>query len=150
MSTRLWTDDEFERMSWHDNHVHALRILEGRYGSGRLLLDVDYILEWHCDAEEHRFLVQPVTLTFFDVSALRLTLDYASPSAALAPFSIDAIERRLEERERYTARLWTILISWPPGEITFEAAGYEQRAIGRAVPSREQCLRPDERVTDPS
>ena len=140
-----WTEAQFEDMSWHDNHVHALRIVEGAYGAGELVLDLDYILEWLCDAEEYRFRILPATLTFLDVTRLRVCLDYASPSAALSPFSIHAIERRPEARERYVAQIWRIVIDWPQGEIEFEAAGFVQHGTEPPVLCREQWLRPEER-----
>jgi hypothetical protein len=148
MPEQIWTDRLFEQMSWHDNHVHGLRINEGAYGMGELILDLDYILEWLCDAEGCKFRLIPATLRFFEVTNLRVSLDYATPAAALGPFSIDAIERRHEARERYVAQVWKILINWPQGEIEFDAQGFEQRAWGVAVLSESQCLRPEERKRD--
>ena len=63
----------------------------------------------------------------------------------MEPFSIHAIERRTEVRERYVAQLWTILVNWPAGEISFEANGYEQVACGKEVVSCMQHLLPEER-----
>ena len=145
MSEQVWTHDQFEEMSWHDNHVHSIRIVEGIHGSGMLVLDLDYILEWICDVDGSRFRITPATLTFHEVTDLRISLDYAAATAALGPFSIHAIERRTESRERYVAQIWKILINWPRGEIVFEATGFEQRAIGRPVVSENQVLRPAER-----
>jgi hypothetical protein len=105
MTPLHWTHEDFERMSWHDNHVHALRIVEGRHGAGELLL----------------------------------------VSAALVPFSIHAIERRDEVRERYVAQVWKIAVNWPVGEITFEADGFEQRSTGEAVLTDLQVLSPAQR-----
>jgi hypothetical protein len=133
-------------MSWHDNYVHALRIVQGGHGAGELVLDLDYILEWIKGAEGMRFRILPVHLRFIEVKALRITLDYASPSAAMGPFSMHAIERRTQARDRYAAQLWKILVSWPVGEITFEASSYEQRGWGRQVLSHLQHLLPQERV----
>jgi hypothetical protein len=143
-----WTDAQFDDLSWHDNHVHALRIVEGAYGAGELVLDLDYILEWICGAEEDRFRILPATLTFLDVTRLRICLDYATPSAALGPFAIHAIERRREARERYVAQVWKIVINWPKGEIEFEAAGFVQHGTGAPVLCHDQCLRPEERQQD--
>jgi hypothetical protein len=143
---RIWTHAQFNEMSWHDNHVHALRIVEGVHGSGQLVLDLDYILEWLCgNPGEQRFRIVPVSLTFNDVFALRLALDYASPTAAFGPFSIGSIERRVESRPRYEATIWRILINWPVGEISFEASGYEQRGIGGEVLCSEQYLSAERR-----
>jgi len=145
MSGQIWTDQQFEEMSWHDNHVHGLRIVEGEYGAGELTLDLDYIVEWICDGDRYRFRIVPVCLRFLEVTDLRVVLDYSTPTAALGPFSIHAIERRNEVRERYVAQLWKIAINWPQGEIAFEAKGFEQRAMGTPVVSELQRLRPEER-----
>jgi hypothetical protein len=74
-----------------------------------------------------------------------MTLDYATPTAALGPFSIHAIERRTEQRERYAALLWRMVINWPSGEISFEAQGYDQRGTGTPLLADNQYLRPQER-----
>ncbi len=144
---KVWTDRQFDEMSWHDNHVHALRIVEGLHGSGELVLDIDYILEWLPGGPEFRFRIVPARLTFFEVFALRLTLDYATPSAAFGPFSIHSIERKQEPRERYAARVWKIALNWPVGEIGFEAKGFEQQAVGAPVLSARQWLPAHERAT---
>lgn len=146
MPLEYWTQEQFAEMSWHDNYVHALRIVQGDHGAGELVLDLDYILEWIKGADGMRFRILPANLRFIEVTALRITLDYASPSAAMGPFSLHAIERRTQARERYDAQLWKILVSWPAGEITFEASGYEQRGWGKQVLSRLQHLLPEERV----
>jgi hypothetical protein len=76
-----WTHEQFDEMSWHDNHVHSLRVLEGENGAGELLLDLDYILEWLKCTDSMRFDLVPATLRFTGVTNLRIFLDYASPSA---------------------------------------------------------------------
>lgn len=145
MNDYLWTQEQFYEMSWHDNHVHAFRIEEGAHGSGMLILDLDYILDWISNAKGYQFRIIPVTLKFFEVSDLRVSLDYASPTAALGPFSIHDIERKYVQRERYTAQIWTIAINWPAGEISFESSGFEQHGQGCSVISDGQYLSPDER-----
>ena len=145
MNELRWTHDQFEEMSWHDNHVHALRIVAGDQGAGELVLDIDYIAEWLRNGDAFQFRLVPATLRFIDVTNLRFSLDYASASAALGPFSIHAIERRTEQRERYVAQLWRIEVNWPGGEVSFEASGYEQSATAKAVISAHQCLSPAER-----
>lgn len=141
-----WTDRQFEAMSWHDNHVHALRIVEGEHGAGELVLDLDYVLEWVCAADGCQFRIVPATLRFFGVTGLRIALDYARPSAALGPFAIHAVERRIEPRAGYVTQHWTMAVSWPEGEIAFEAAGFEQHGRGAPRLSRGQFLRPEERL----
>ena len=140
MTERIWTDRDYDKMSWHDNHVHGIRIVEGKYGAGELELDLDYITEW-CNCEEgYEFLVLPAKLTFFGVTSLVISLDYKTPTAGLCPFSIDSIERRYEGRERYTAQLWKIEINWPKGSVEFEAESFVQKSVGVPLRSKEQYL----------
>ena len=133
-------------MSWHDCHVHAFRVAEGEHGAGKLELDLDYILEWKPERDKFSFLMVPVTLCFHEVFGLRVALDWATPTAGLGPFSLSAIERRTENRERYTATLWRLVVNWPAGAIEFEARGFTQEAWGREVVSQNQVLSPSERV----
>ena len=143
----VWTQQQFDEMSWHDNHVHAIRVEEGEHGAGKLILDIDYILEWVNDAGgKIKFSILPATLTFHEVTNLRMSIDYATPTAALGPISIHAIERRTEQRERYAAQMWKIVINWPIGELTFEAQGYEQRGIGTPLLTDNQWLQPQQRT----
>lgn len=132
-------------MSWHDNHVHALRLVEGEHGSGELVLDLDYILEWLKTPDGFQFRIVPATLRFIGVSELRLSLSYVTTSAAMGPFSIGGIERTHETRSQYVAQLWSIVVNWPAGEIAFEATGFEQSRHGKEVLSSSQGLRPEER-----
>ena len=145
MSEQTWTDKDFEQMSWHDNHVHAMRIEEGEYGSGKLVLDIDHIVEWCGSEDGYEFRIIPAELTFHEVTGLRVSLDYATPTAALGPFSIAAIEREHQQRERHIAQAWKILINWPNGEIEFEATGYHQKGKAEAVLSKNQWLTPAQR-----
>ena len=145
MTDRVWSDAEYDAMSWHDNAIHGIRFIEGQDGCGELVLDIDYILEWIKVENHFTFRCQPATLTFHGVSDPRMTIDYASQSAGLTPFSIDGIERRSEQRVGYVAHIWKIPINWPAGEITFEATGFEQRSQVEARVSTAGALKPTER-----
>jgi hypothetical protein len=141
-----WTDAQFETMTWHDNHVHALRIIEGEHGAGTLILDIDHILEWLPDkGSAFQFRIARAELKFLGVTSLKLALDYAAASAAMGPFSLDGIERHNEARTRYTATIWTLRMNWPTGAITFEATGFEQRLVGKPVVVDRQWLTEQER-----
>lgn len=145
MNQRTWSTADFESMSWHDCHVHGLRVAEGQYGAGELELDLDYIVEWRRVSDRTTFLIVPARLTFHEVTNLRITIDWATPSAGLGPFSLAGVERRSEVRPRYTATIWRIAVNWPAGSIEFEAAGFTQVAWGREVESEQQVLKQSER-----
>ena len=146
MQPRQWTDQDFDAMSWHDCHVHALRVIEGQHGSGELEFDIDYILDWKQDKNEFSFVLAPAKLVFHAVSDLRVALDWSTPAAAFGPFSLAGVERTLEKRARYTATLWRMPVNWPTGEIGFEATGFTQQCWGQQVVSTRQVLRPEERL----
>jgi hypothetical protein len=46
MNPARYDHAQFEEMSWHDVHVHGLRIRAGDENGGELELDIDFIVEW--------------------------------------------------------------------------------------------------------
>lgn len=145
MHPRQWSQTEFDAMSWHDCHVHSIRVIEGQHGCGELQLDIDYILEWRQDRANYKFLLVPTKLSFLEVFCLRVNIDWSATSAAMGPFSISGIERSIERRQNHTATVWRLPINWPAGEIAFEATGFLQRSWGREVLSESQVLQPEQR-----
>jgi len=143
---KVWTQEDFEEMSWHDNHVHGFSLAEGAHGSGTVSFDIDYILEWiKQESGAIVFRIAPADLTFHEVTNLVIHLDYEKPTAALSPFSLDSIDRIEERRARYTATVWKLNLNWPEGYISFEASGYVQTTTGASVVKDQQALREEER-----
>ena len=148
MKLKSWTTEDFDEMSWHDNYVHALRIVEGQHGHGSLELDLDYILEWRRDESKgFQFLIARAELVFEDVFNLSISINFASATAAIGPFSIDGVRRESEKRERYTASVWTIPVNFPHGEIKFESSGFTQEQKAAPVLTDQQFLTHDERTS---
>ena len=139
---REWTELDFDNMSWHDNSVHGLNIVEGEHGAGELILHIDHIVEWLSDGSGNfQFQILPATLVFHETTGLRINIDYAKASAGLTPFQIDQILCECVPRASgYVSKLWTIKINWPVGEITFESPGFSQYAVGLPVQSKAQTL----------
>src|SRR5215213_10801038 len=82
-----WTEEDFERMGWHDAQVHAFAFLPE---SWELLLDLDDILKWVAPSEgesHYSFWSAPATLIFENVADLKIELE---PFPA---FELDGIER---------------------------------------------------------
>ena len=70
-----WTEEDFERMGWHDAQVHAFAFLPE---SWELLLDLDYILKWVAPSEgesHYSFWSAPATLIFENVADLKIELE---------------------------------------------------------------------------
>jgi hypothetical protein len=67
MAKSVWTEADFDAMGWHDNAVHAVALEPMRDHPGRLLLDLDYIVEWvsaEPPATTLSFWICPATLVF--------------------------------------------------------------------------------------
>jgi hypothetical protein len=132
-------------MSWHDNHVHGLRIRSGARGyDGQLELDIDYILEWLRASEStFAFRIAPATLTFIDVLDLRIEIDYAASSYATTPFSIAGITREAATSPGGTR--WTLELNEPNGVISFLASGFPQVLRAQPIVSSSQSLTEQQR-----
>ena len=150
--TDTWTETDFDTLGWHDSHVHGVRILDGEHGTGELWLDLDYILEWLHPATEggsFRFRIAPAMLRFRDVTSLRISLDYTTPTTAIGPFSLDGIERELFSYPNgYEAYRWTLNVNSPDGQITFESSGFTQSLTGAVVETDSQQLDSSQRNGD--
>lgn len=147
-----WYTADFDRMSWHDVHVHGFRIVETGEGVADLVFDLDYILEWlGPEADGHyRFRVAQAMLQFHDVSALRLALDYEACSATPGPFLISRIAREPlrpdADGDDAGPWRWEIKVIWPEGDLAFDSPGFSQWLVGEAVEQPEQWLRAEQRL----
>lgn len=129
-----WTEADFEKLSWHDVHVHGLRIVEGEHGAGDLLLDIDYILEWQKQEKSFSFRIAPATLSFHQITDLKLSLDFATPTAGIVPFSLFGITREpITYPTGYKSFSWELEIVWPEGSFTFKAPRFTQTLTGPAA-----------------
>lgn len=145
-----WTTADYEDLCWHDCHVHGFHLgeIHDEWGTAELVLDIDFIVEWLTEKSgTFTFRIAPATLTFHDVSGLRIELDYATPTAGMTPFSIDGIIR--EPRHNPTIELpsrWRIPINWPSGEITFISPGFTQVLRREPIETERQNLTARERL----
>jgi hypothetical protein len=61
----VWTEADLESLGWHDNAVHAVAVEPALPCPGRLLIDLDYIVDWvhpTAPAGPFSFWVCPATL----------------------------------------------------------------------------------------
>jgi hypothetical protein len=144
-----WTTVDFDAMSWHDVHVHGFRFdkFKEDNGSADLVLDIDYILKWDKSGDTFLFTVCRADLRFHDVFGLKLTLDYATPTAGMCPFSVGGIEREVVNSPTgYHSYKWRLPINWPKGSLEFQAPGFTQVLTGTPhVQSGRQSLTPEKR-----
>jgi hypothetical protein len=143
-----WHTEDFDTLSWHDVHVHGVRLgaFNPDEGEADLFLDIDYILNWEKIEDEFRFTVCRAELVFHSAFRLKMTLDYATRTAGMCPFSIDGIEREfLSFPTGFTSFRWRIPINFPVGSIEFEAPRFTQTLTGKPVVQSRQSLSSEQR-----
>ena len=129
----LWTEIDFEIMSWHDARVYAIAFSPEKF---EIAFDIDYIFQWvHPKQNEtsFSFWVGPATLIFENVYDLEFAI--GSYNGGL---EIDAIKRESGGAPRNAHSIgktkeWIWTIECQKGEIKFRSAGYKQHIRAKPV-----------------
>lgn len=134
---RAASEAEWDDLSWHDDTIYGLRLDVGDPAvadwRSDLVLDIDHIVAWLCGVagDGARFQVAPATLTFHNVTDLRIAVDLGDSGhrVALRPLSVDSITReRIEHQQICLDRpyyAWRVTLNNPPGGLlTFGASGF--------------------------
>ena len=141
-----------DSQSWHDNAIYGARLDVGDSSRGDwhsdLVLDLDHIVEWLCGSGGRvQFRVAPATLTFHDVTDLRIAVDcgHSGNQIALHAWSIDAITRQPIADQRVCLDRpyyrWRIALNMPTGgEMSFGASGFTQFLRAAPVLLDQQTL----------
>ena len=123
-----WSEADFDRMDWHDVHIHAMAAVSDRF---ELRLDIDYIFEWLCFPSKSgptTFRIAPATLIFRNTGRFKARFDSQQGLA-----TINEITRTTRERlPGGSVDTWDWKIKCHDGEISFEASGF--RMVLRAPP----------------
>jgi hypothetical protein len=99
LTKTVWTEADFDQMSWHDNEVHALAVEPALPEPGRLLLDIDYIVQWvppQPPSDLISFWICPATLVFDPAWHLTADIDLRGWAFSLSLLSV----RRSDPDER--------------------------------------------------
>ncbi len=149
--TTEWTEQDFEQLSWHDNHVYAVRLdvgdTEQNEWRSELVFDVDHIVEWVKGENGVLFRVAPATLRFHNVTDLKIHVDGGDSGhqVAINEWSIHDVTREQVKDQKicldqpYYA--WRIELNWPRGGlISFGASGFTQVLRADAVLQDQQKL----------
>lgn len=148
----IYTESDFERLSWHDCRIWGIEFHVGDPDEGDwtcdLALDIDFILEWLCGVGgPAQFRVAPAALVFHGVTDPNIAINWGDSGhqVALSEVSIDRIEReRIREQKIYLDRpyyRWRVVLNAPrAGEIAFGAVGFTQTLRSEAVVSGKQSL----------
>ena len=138
-----WTDADFEEMGWHDCRIHAVSI--GEYDDdtlppARLLLDLDYIIQWVDPALFRRhftFWISPATLVFEQAWGIEGELGPLHEMLEIADL------HRLDPPDDNSDPLWHI--EGQNFSIKVRSAGYTQYLRRPPQHVRGQILTPAER-----
>lgn len=141
----IWTEDDFDKMGWHDATLYATAFLPEQY---ELLLDIDYIFEWTNPEDNetyYKFLVSPATLVFENVNELSINL--TEPYRAIQIQNIERKNSRKPKNADYVKSNieWQWIIDIEVGEITFYSIGYKQFIRKEPMLINSQSLSFDER-----
>ena len=121
----VWTEEDFDKMSWHDVYIHALT-----FGprDREFILDIDYMFAW-VEAEppnkHYSFWMSPATLVF------KTTVDFRAQLEDPLGLRVMRVTRKTtqsgQEGDTPLAReKWDWTIELLQGEISFSSVGFTQ------------------------
>ncbi len=144
---KIWTQDDFEVMSWHDSNIYGLTIGRGEDScNADLLFDIDYIFKWIHPvppAQTFTFHVAPCTLIF--KKAFDLQMNFTSDGSALDLLEIADLHltgKTEQEKNKYIYE-WTIELQ--KGKIKLKSYGFEQIVRVMPIHTSRQILTLEER-----
>lgn len=133
-----------ELPSLHDNAVYGFSLVEGEYGVGQVILDLDHIVEWLCPVSgeaAYAFMVASAYLIFYEASDLQVSLNYHSRGAALQPFMIHEVRAtEISYPNGAKSFAWEIEVNWPEGSLKLHAPKAELMLRAPAVKCAGQSL----------
>jgi len=140
----VWTEEDFDRMGWHDATVHAFAFEPDRW---EFLLDLDYILKWVRPAESEAsfsFWSAPATLVFDNVTNLEVEL---SPFPGFELSDIQRDDPQLPDAQEHSSGSldWRWTLAFFNGQITFRATGFTQYIRRAPISNTSQSLTLEER-----
>ena len=92
LAKTVWTVTDFDELSWHDCEVHALAVEPALPEPGRLLLDLDYIVDGVLPEPPSRlvsFWICPATLVFDPAYDLTAEIDLEGWAFQLSLLSVE-------------------------------------------------------------
>ncbi|OBA73896.1 hypothetical protein A5641_00010 [Mycobacterium sp. 1554424.7] len=137
----VWTATDFEQMSWHDCAVHAVAVEPAPPNPGRLLVDLDYIVEWVCPeppANAFSFAICPATLVFDEAWDLVGDINLRGFSFEL---SLETLGR--SDPDEHGACEWTL--AGHEFTLALRAPGFSQYLRRAPIRSPQQRLSVSER-----
>lgn len=134
---------DFKNIDWHDNYIHAIRLDAEKF---ELILDIDFIHDWICgEGENYKFLISPSTLSFQNVSNLKIDIDWKDCSLDMSVGHVERSNPRKTANKKLNEYDWVIDLNWPEGSISFSATGFTQVSRSEPAVYDEQKIPADKR-----
>jgi hypothetical protein len=139
----IWSNSDYESMSWHDNFVHAISYDPEKYS---FELDIDHICEWIDPRNENgnfSFALAPATLIFENASDLDIDIKIGS----VVDFSIYEIKREnVENKFRPDIPIFKFTIVMDHlGKIELHATDYKMYVRKKPIESDALWFTKEER-----
>jgi hypothetical protein len=141
LEQRLFTEADFERMSWHDAPIHAFAFGPGPF---EISFDIDYLYRWldPLPGEKYyRFWIGSATLVFETAYETNFATGACSNIVILGVRREDGKPSRVNAA--LTDRRWTF--ACVEGEISSRTTGYRQFARKPPVLLSQQLLTLEQR-----
>ena len=141
---RIWTEESFEEMEWHDCYIHGIGFELENY---KILFDLDYILEWYDPIENSKFFsfdIAPATVVFQNIHQLAIDIE------PIEEIQIDRLYRQEERKPRNANYVkkdieWKWIIECQEGEISFYSIGFNLYLRKEPQKLEKQCFSLEER-----
>ena len=132
----IWTEVDFEAMSWHDSCIHAMYF---PCDVNRFILEIDYLFSWEQNANDefYKFWISPAQLTFVSVANLKIDVDF-NIAVGLDIIDITRPSSRLSKNGKVD--MWTYIIETDKGIISLESSGFVQKIKKQPVLSNSQVI----------
>lgn len=139
INQKIWTEDFFDIMSWHDCKVYGIGFDDENF---KLFLDIDYIIDWvkpEYDNIFFRFWVSPATLVFENVYDLNIDI---STTLGIEICKVSREEPKIPRNKEYIKKdtEWLWRISSNQGDITFRSIGFKQYTRRKPILTEGQSI----------
>jgi len=128
LEKKIWTQDDFEVMGWHDTNIYGMIIEKGEeQWQANLIFDIDYIFEWVHPVPPQMyfsFWVAPCSLIFKEVFDLKMDIDYRGNTFDLLEVSDLILISKYEQETGVIIYEWQMDLQ--EGDIQFKSLGFEQ------------------------
>jgi len=143
----IWTQDDYEKMGWHDCNIYGLIFSPlDDIGTTNLIFDIDYIFKWVNPIPPKRifsFWISPCTLIFKDTFALTINIDRRGGATDMLEIADLLLIDKVEQEKNKWIYEWSIDLQ--EGNINFKSSGFDQIVRQKPILTDSQILTFEER-----